>query len=169
MSVTIVTGVSIEFSETTVSLLNEAKQLSAYRARKIKNEKGEDDFDEFALTEGEEDFFNTHLRYVVPEVFSRLAKIAKGITDSVFIDYDTSTTAKCGFKLVDYQAYDPNVLTVIDAKIRECYTLYILKKWFFFSGMIDVSKDFDLMYREALIDMKARAWSLIKPLMTPGA
>ena len=169
MSVTVVPGVSIKFSETTVSLLNEVKQLSAYRARNMKNEKGMNDFDKFALTEGESDFFDTQLRYAVPAVFLPLSKIAKGITNSVFIDYDTSAGAECGFSLVDYQAYDANVLTIMDAKIRKCYVLWILREWFFFSGLVETSNAFDLMYREALNELKDKAFDLIRPLMTPGA
>ena len=169
MSVTVIAGVSIEFSETTPSLFNEVKQLSAYQVRNIKDDKGIDNVDDYALTEGEEDFFTTQLRYVVPEVFSHLTKWAKGISSSVFIDYDTSTTAKCGFKLVDYMAYDDNILDVIDPKIRECYVLWILHKWFFHSGLHDLSKEFGAMYWENIKSLKAKAFDLIKPLMTAGA
>jgi len=169
MSVTVDPGVSIKFSELTPNLFNEVMQLSLYQVRNIKDEKGIDQVDEYAITEGELDFFETQLRYVVPEVFYHLTKWAKGIADSVFIDYDTSTTAECGFSIVDNQAYDANILSVIDPKIRECYTLWILHKWFFHSGLHDLSKEYLAMYNDNIRTLKKKAFDLIKPLMASGS
>lgn len=155
---------TIRFYYTTDSLFSEVKLLSTYRARSEKNQKGEANWDDLSITNSEEDFFLKFLGYVVPEVFGYLSKIAHGVVDSVFVD-EGSTNSETGFSLVSYDAYDDNLLTVIDAKIRECFIAYILSKWWFLTPYNQIAADYMTLYLKSLLEMKDKAWSLIKPLV----
>jgi hypothetical protein len=154
----------IRFEEITDSLLNEVKLLTAYRSRTLEDKTGKSDFDEYSLTESERDFFLNALQYVVPEVFSELAKIASGVTDSVFVD-DGSSNSVTGFSLIDYEAYDANLLTIIDKRIRKCYILYCLMEWWGHTGLDNIYASYVNQYRESIIILKKKAWTLIKPRM----
>jgi hypothetical protein len=155
---------TIRFSETTENLFNEAKLLSSFRSRTILGPDGKNAFDQYAMTESERSFFLNSLQYVVVEVFSELAKIANGVVDSVFID-EGSTNAESGFSLTDNEAYDNNILTIIDKRIRKCMVLYCLADWWSHSGQDVIAQSYNLQYFECLRVMKDKAWVLIKPLM----
>ncbi len=155
---------TIRFYEATDSLFNEVKLLTTMRSRTIKDETGKTEFDEYSVTDSERDFFNNFLKYAVPEIFSNLAKIATGVVNSVFID-EGSTNSETGFSLIDNEAYDDNILTIIDGRIRECYILYCLKKWWLHTAFDNIQAMYTAQYMEALREMKKMAYQLIKPLM----
>ena len=156
----------IRFYEQIDNLFAEVKLLTSYRSRTIKDESGKSDFDEYAMTDSEEDFFLNALKYVVPETFGELAKIATGVQNSVFFETDSSTTDVVGFSLIDYEAYDNNILSVIDKRLRKCYIYYVIKEWWAHTAFDEIYQRYELLYREALREMKKKAWTLIKPLMT---
>jgi len=159
---------TIKFYETTLSLFNEVKQRTAYRSKDLRGQDGKSQFDSYAMMDDDEDLFDTIVDYAVPIVFSELARIAKGITNSVFVDEEITALIGdgSGFSLVDYDAYDDNILTVIDKRIRECYVFYILQQWWGMRGLEDERAKAENQYIRALVAMKEAAWSLIKPLMT---
>jgi len=159
---------TIKFYETTESLFNEIKQRTAYRSKDLVGGDGKPQFDKYAIMDDDEPFFDTLMAYAVPIVFSQLARIAKGVTDSVFVDEEISEEIGygSGFSLVDYDAYDDNILTVIDKRIRECYVQYILSEVWSVRGLEEERKKSEIAYNMALIAMKESAWDLIKPLMS---
>jgi hypothetical protein len=156
---------TIRFYYLKTSIFNEIKLLTAYRSRTIKEADGKEGWDEFTVTDSERDFFNNFLQYVLPEVFGELAKIASGVPDSVFAEDDSSTGAEMGFSLKDNEAYDDNLLTIIDGRIRKCFVLYCLKEWWLHTAYDSIAAMYELKYRESLGEMKRKAWQLIKPLM----
>jgi hypothetical protein len=159
---------TIKFYETTESLFNEIKQRTAYRSKDLVGGDGTPQFDKFAIMDDDEPFFDTLMNYAVPVVFSQLARIANGVTDSVFVDEEITALIGdgSGFSLVDHDAYDDNILTVIDKRIRECYVQYVLKEVWSVRGLEEERKKAEMAYKEALYEMKDAAWSLIKPLMS---
>ena len=165
MAVTVVAGTSIMFHYTTSSLFNECKLLTSYRARTIMDQAGKNDWDEFTLTEGEEDFFDNCMDYVVAEIFAELAKIAVGISDSVFID-EGSVNPESGFSIADNEAYDANLLDIIEKRIRKCFVLYVIKEWWGHTALDNIWQQHEAQYNLAVREMKKKAWTLIKPLMS---
>ena len=158
---------SVTFYYQTTGLFNEIKLLSLYRAKQIFID-GKNEFDKFAITNDEEDFFDTQIGYVVNELFAELAKISYSIDDSVFVDTDKSgvVSVASGFSIKDYNAYNDNLLTVIDNRIRKAIVNYVLSEWWGVCGLEDERKKTQLAYEQMKMAMKDKAWELIKPLMS---
>jgi len=158
---------TIQFYYLTSTLFNELKQRTAYRSKDLMGQDGVSQFDKFAMMDDDEPMFDTFLEYAVPTVFKDLARISNGVTDSVFIDAAVDQLGDgSGFSLVDYEAYDDNILTVLDNKIREAIVHYILKEWWSVRGLDAENQKADAVFQRAIIAMKESAWALIKPLMS---
>jgi hypothetical protein len=159
---------TIRFYYGTTSLFNEVKQRTAYAAKGMTSQDGKAQFDDFSFTDNEEDLFDTFLSYAVPEVFAELVRISKGVTDSVFIDTDQGDEEGevSGFSLVDYEAYNDNILILVDKRTREAIVHYLIKEWWKLKGLNDLYKLALETYELAIRAMKDKAFELIKPLMS---
>lgn len=157
---------TIVFYEIIDSLFKEVQLRTSYRSKDIKGPDGKSKFDDFAIMNSDRQMFDNLLSYALPIVFTQLAAISYGVSDSVFIQTGTPTTDQCGFELVDNEGYDENMLTIIDKRIRECYINYILKEWWGLRGLEDERQKAEVAFEKASIAMKEAAWSLIKPLMS---
>lgn len=119
----------ITFSYDIKDLFNDVGILSAYMTKNLSAEKGSL-LDEYAFTDDEWDIFKVCLKQAVPNIYESMLKMASGVTDAfgaevtLVGDETEGLKRKAGtyveLSINDNGAYNANVLSLVDATLREC-------------------------------------------------
>ena len=144
-----------------------------YRAKNIKNEKGESMIDDLAITDDETDAFEIFMRRTTYDAFQIVLKMTTGVSnDPIFID-ETITINNVdyphqyGFKVVDNQAYNDNNLYTVDDGVQKFIEASVLEMWYELVGVEAEYERWALKkaeYRKDLITN--RLFQLKKPLIS---
>ncbi len=166
------TVAKIRFYYTTDKIINSVRLRSAYRAKSVKNDAGESQLDDVAISQDEKDMVLEMLEQAVYDIFGEMFKITDGVDDPIFFntevtlkDGTTKVTASGGL-IADNDAFNENVLPNIDKKILNCIRYFILKEWYVALSMgDDATLNFN-MYKDYLRQVKNLTFQLRKPLMS---
>lgn len=159
----------IRFYYGTDDLFNSLSLRTHYRAKMIKDGAGKSQLDDIALSQDEKDIFKELLKDGVNKLGAALFKIAQGVANSIFFDSDLSATLAAkssGFEILDKEAYNSNLLPVIDSDIRNALRYYCLREWYGVVGSSEDVKTQDILFVGAQEDMINHTFQLRKPTMS---
>lgn len=130
------TGV-VTFSYDTKELFNDVGILSAYMTKNLATEKGSL-MDEYAITDDEWDIYVVCLEQTVPNVCEPMLKMASGIEDAfdagIEVDEQDVLEREPGtyveFNINDNEAYNVNVLRLVDNTLRDCLKYGVLAEFY---------------------------------------
>lgn len=121
----------IKFSYAADDLFNIVSLKTMYRAKNIKDDKGESKVDDFGISEAERDIFNVNLETAANLVFRTVLKMTKGVSHAIIIN--TSADVELGIR--DNAAYNENVLDYVDNLIKDTIVYKIMSEWYKTCGL----------------------------------
>ena len=160
----------VRFYYETEKIFNSVSIRSTYRAKMVKDNQGESQLDDVAISQDEKDIIKEILEQAIYDIFGELFKITESVDDPVFFDsevtlVDASKVTASGGLIKDNDAFNKNVLPNIDKKIENCIRYYILSEWYVSASMgDDATLNFN-RYRDYLRQVKNLTFQLRKPLM----
>lgn len=118
---------AIIFSYDNGSLFNDVSLLSAYMVKNMKIAEGSA-LDEYSISKDEQDIFNECLKQTLPDLYETVIQFVP-CGDGAFSD-GLSGEGKIKISVKNNNAYNVNVLTLVDATIYECLKQGILSKFY---------------------------------------
>lgn len=101
-------------------LFNEVSLMSNYMAKNLATKDGNSLTDEYAISDDERDLVNVSIRATLPDIYEAMVKITNSVS-SAFDDDELVGADHCVvFVLQDNDAYNSNVLTMVDASLNNC-------------------------------------------------
>ena len=130
---------SITFYYDSKDLFNEVGILSAYMAKNYKDESGSM-LDELSISDDEKDIYNVCLKQALPNIYDEMVKMTACIVDAfdseseVKVDETDGLKRKAGtyveFTLRNNNAFNSNVLTVVDSTLLNCIKFAVLAEFY---------------------------------------
>lgn len=158
----------ISFYYVVDKLFNKDSLWSMYKAINKTDDEGKTLLDELSITEDERDIFLEFLSDAITEVFGKLLKYTKGITNAInyFGSYtpDGGSPADCCVvQILDNEpSYNANYLNTIDKLLEKCLRMYILEQWFAIKDLFDDAKRFHEQYNRGLNQLLRESMNLKK-------
>lgn len=118
---------TIVFSYPLQGIFDNASRVSSYNSKNIKDKDGNSLLAEYAISDDEKDVYLQGLTSVLPEIYEKILKITNGVEDAYMFE-TTDTDVK--FTIQDNDAYNKNVLSLVDASLLECIIEGSLKAWY---------------------------------------
>ena len=126
------------------TLFNDVSLMTNYMAKNLSTKDGNALTDDFAISDDERDLVNVSVRSALPDIYEAMTKI----TNSVIPAFDDSVTETAGvkgkdisgnnvnitsgdyveFQLLDNDAYNANVISIVDASLYNCIKYGTLKE-----------------------------------------
>lgn len=126
-TVPIATPAMIKFSFEQEKLFAMTSLQTTYMTKQMIDKSGRNIGEEFAMSEDERDAFNISLEATMSEMFEIFLKQTAGVTQAYKIDNEAKTV---NISILDYAAYNDNVLDLVDMAIKECILAGCIKGWF---------------------------------------
>jgi hypothetical protein len=118
------------------SLFDNVSLRTMYRAKNLKDQQGESQIDDYAMSSDEMDAFNLFIETAVYDAFSIVAKMTTGTTSPIVLNEDIIPTTggeitdAYGFKILDEAAYNPNILYSVDDGVQQYIISHIMSAWY---------------------------------------
>ena len=170
----------IMFFYTQDSLFNNVMIRSMYRAKTIRDEKGESQVDDYAMSEDERDAFTIFLSSAIHDAFNHVMKMTTGVADALILG-ETGTQVFAtvrptgvlatdiiyGFKIRDHESYNENNISLVDEGIKTMVETKIMREWYEMVGHGDEFAKMSQKYLDLKRDLiTKRLFQLRKPLIT---
>lgn len=110
-------------------LFNDVGQISAYMTKNLASESGSA-LDDYAITDDEKDIFNVCVKQTLPNVYEVLMKMSTGIDDAFNDDATEEGTQCVSLSINDNEAYNENILSLVNATIEDCLRYGILAEFY---------------------------------------
>jgi hypothetical protein len=104
--------------------------MSNYMSKNLSTKDGNSLTDDYAISDDERDLVDVCIRATLPDIYEAMVKITNSIT-SAFEDDDTTAISgeHCvSFTIQDNNAYNENVLNMVDASLYNCLKQGTLKE-----------------------------------------
>ena len=136
------TNKEIVFSYPVDGIFESASRVSAYNSKNIRDNQGNSLLAEYAISDDEKDVFVQGLHSVLPEIYEKILKVtdrnentdgssAFGIKQMDVKVNGTTVKKDCVYvEIKDNDAYNHNVLSLVDASFLECIVEGSLKSWY---------------------------------------
>lgn len=117
------------------TLFNDVSLMSNFMAKNLATKEGNSLTDEYALSDDEKDLFGVCVRACLPDIYEAMLKITNAV-DTAFDDEvaESGPTPEAGtyveITLQDNEAYNDNVLTIVDASIYNAIKYGVLKEFY---------------------------------------
>lgn len=158
------------------NVFDQVSLRTLYRARNLKDEKGEAQIDDYAMAADEKDAFTIFIKQAIYDAFDIVLKMTTGISASpIFIDetivLDPGGVAldvphSYGFKIVDEDAYNENNLYTVDDGIIKYVEAHIMAAWYDLVGHADEYAKWIAKRDDARTDLVTKKlFQLRKPLL----
>lgn len=156
-------------------LFDRVNALSLYKGKAIKNQAGEAQIDEVAMTAGERDAFNIFMPTAATKVFSLVQKMTNSITNALVINgavnfgdaSDSDLTNRYAVIVEDNDAYNENVLQQVDKGILDMLTWHCLADWYELMNLDEQAAKMLAKYNDMRREMtNTRLFDLRKPLLS---
>ena len=111
-------------------LFNDVSLMSNYMSKNLSTKDGNSLTDDYAISDDERDLVDVCIRATLPDVYEAMVKITNSIS-SAFEDDDTTAISgkHCvSFTIQDNDAYNENVLNMVDASLYNCLKHGTLKE-----------------------------------------
>lgn len=109
-------------------LFNEISLMSNYMAKNLSSKDGNSLTDEYAISDDEKDLVDVCIRATLPDIYEAMTKITSAVTNAFDDDAIISGDHCVVFTLQDNNAYNANVLTLVDASLNNCIKQGTLKE-----------------------------------------
>lgn len=170
----------IIFFYTEDSMFNNVMIRSMYRAKNIRDNAGESQVDDYAMSEDERDAFNMFLSTAIHSAFNNVMKMTSGVTSALIlgVEADTIFTATLptgvvatdiiyGFKIKDHEAYNENNIVLVDEGVKTMVETHIMREWYEMVGHADEFAKMNAKYLALKNDLiTKRLFQLRKPLIS---
>jgi hypothetical protein len=144
------------------TLFNDISLMSNYMCKNMTSKDGNSLTDEYAISDDERDLVDVSVRATLPDIYEAMVKITNSI-DSAFEDEDTISGETCvSFTIQDNEAYNGNVLTMVDASLYNCLKYGTLREVY---STITQTEFFNLCtarFLSELFKLKGRLFQLKK-------
>ena len=151
---------TIKFFWGTTELFDSVQLRTSYRAKMIKDQAGEPQLDDFAMSPHERRVFVEYLRDVIYELATAMFKLTQGISASVFIDDDTKLIFSIYGKSID--ATDCAGAAIAPQGTEQDYPIYkVVEEWggFEVGDYVSLNKESGLF--EVVLPIKASGFSIV--------
>lgn len=119
----------IKFAFSKNAIFDRVSLETTYMTKNLQNKNGENISEEYALSEDERDAFNLAIEQVLPKVFEIFLKQTSGIVDA-FKQTTVEGNTTIEISINDHQAYNANVLSLVDKAIEDCIVSGCEQVWF---------------------------------------
>lgn len=120
ISATTTEPAKIKFYYKRDTIFDEVSLMSNYMAKNLATKDGNSLTDEYAISDDERDLVDVCIRAALPDIYEAMTKITHSIVDA-FDDEATVGSDLCvTFTIQDNDAYNNNVLTMVDASLNNC-------------------------------------------------
>lgn len=129
----------IAFYYRVADMFNNVILRTMYRAKNIRDNNNESQVDDWAISEDEKDFFNITIEKAIHDAFNTVMKMTTSVTDALLLNVlentintgSGSAEEKCyGFKVRDHEAYNANILNLVDDGIKNMVESYVMMEWY---------------------------------------
>lgn len=160
-------------------LFNDVSLMSNYMSKNLATKDGNSLTDEYAISGDEQDIVDVSIRASLPDIYESLTKITTAVVPA-FDDKHTygSTTvvgkditgsnvsANAGdyveFYILDNNAYNANVITMVDASLYNCLKQGVLKEFYSTVLQADFFNTCNTRFIAELFKLKQRLFQLKK-------
>lgn len=102
-------------------LFNEISLMSNYMAKNINTKDGNSLTDDYAISDDDKDLADVCIRATLPDIYEAMTKITYSVTNAFDDDETVGSDEHCVvFTLMDNEAFNANVLTMVDASLNNC-------------------------------------------------
>lgn len=149
------------------TLFNDVSLMSNFMAKNLATKEGNSLTDDYALSDDERDLFAVCVRACLPDIYEAMLKITNAI-DAAFEDEVTEAgpTPAAGtyieFTLQDNEAYNENVLSIVDSSIYSAIKYGVLKEFYSTILQPDFFKVSSERFLGELFKLKQRLFQLKK-------
>ena len=160
------------------TLFNDVSLMSNYMAKNLSTKDGNSLADEYAISDDERDLVDVSIRATLPDIYEAVTKITSGVIpafdDSVAESAGTkgkdisgnNVTITSGnyveFNILDNDAYNANVITLVDASLYNALKQGILKEFYTTVLQPDFFKVCSERFVAELFKLKQRLFQLKK-------
>lgn len=146
---------TIIFQYTLADLFNNVSLKSSYKAR-LMSENGII-VDDMTMLDDDMDAFNVNIQKLLADIYERVVKLTKASEEA----YEVSNT-NITISIVNNDAFNSNVLDIVDASIYDCLETGSLKEWYSICGKTDYEQEYTAKYMAALNLLSNRMFQLKK-------
>ena len=113
----------IQFYYNRNTVFNEVSLMSNYMAKNLATKDGNSLTDEYAISDDEHDLVDICIRAALPDIYEAMTKITNLVADAFKDDVTVSGNPCVSFTILDTDAYNDNVLSVVDATQNILYAI----------------------------------------------
>ena len=159
-------------------LFNDVSLMSNFMAKNLSSKEGNSLTDEYAISDDEKDLFDVCVRACLPDIYEAMAKITNAVIPAFEDDVQedgtksgedisgTAVTVAAGnyveFTLQDNDAYNANVLSMVDASLNNALKQGVLKEFYSTVIQADFFKVCTDRFIAELFKLKQRLFQLKK-------
>lgn len=136
-------------------LFNNVSLKSSYKARVV-SEDGRI-VDEMSMLDDDKDAFKANIQKILADIYERIVKLTSSVEGAYSID-ETNII----IKIQNNDAFNSNVLDIVDASIYDCLETGSLKEWYSVCGKMDYEQEYGAKYNAALSLLSNRMFQLKK-------
>lgn len=166
---------NITFYYNSDKLFNDVSLMSAYMTKNLANENGSL-MDEFSISDDEQDIYKVCVRQTLPNIYETMMKITSGV-DNAFEDEvvvsateTDSLNREAGtyieFTMQDNEAYNDNVLNLVDATLLNCLKYGVLAEFYAICVNGDLYRIAQDKFTTSLFQLKQRLFQLKKKVVS---
>lgn len=161
----------ITFYYNSDGLFGDVSLMSAYMTKNLANESGSL-MDEFNISDDEKDIYKVCVRQTLPNIYETMMKITSGIDNAFEDEVTVSTQESDGLKrsagtyieltMQDNEAYNSNVLSLVDATLLNCLKYGVLAEFYSICVNADLYRLANDKFTANLFQLKKRLFQLKK-------
>lgn len=161
----------IAFSYNSDNLFNDVSLMSAYMTKNLKTEVGSV-MDEFNISDDERDIYDVCVRQALPNIYETMMKITSGVDNAFSDEIELTTDETDGlkrakgkyieFNIQNNDAYNSNVLNLVDATLLNCLKYGILAEFYSICVNVDLHRIAQDKFTTSLFQLKQRLFQLKK-------
>lgn len=151
----------IKFTYGSNDTFNDVGLLSAYMTKNLMGEKGSM-MDEFTISDDERQVYDVCVKQALPTIYEAMIKITSGV-DEAF----KATADSIEFNILDNEAYNSNVLTIVDETLHTCLKYAILAEFYSVCLNAELQRAALAKYADSLAQLKQRLFQLKKKAVAP--
>ena len=119
---------TIEFKYKKDVLFNDVSLISTYMSKNQSTKDGNSLTDDYAISDDERDLVDVCIRATLPDIYEAMVKITNAVSSAFEDDKVVEGVHYVSFTMQDNGAYNPNVLTMVDASLYNCIQYGTLKE-----------------------------------------
>lgn len=136
-------------------LFNNVSLKSSYKARVVSDDGRV--ADDMSMLDDDKDAFKANIQKLLADIYERIVKLTSSVENAYTVD-DTNVV----IKMQNNDAFNPNVLDIVDASIYDCLETGSLKEWYSVCGKMDYEQEYAVKYNAALSLLSNRMFQLKK-------